>query len=184
MVEKGRRDYALLALLFGGGLRRSEALYITIADVKKTKSGTFFVELRATKAKKDASQAIPDWTGLALEAVIADRKKHGASSGDPLFIGYRGRAGVLPSSDPLSETGLYLLFKGYSYRAGAGAFVSPHSARATAITKLLDEGITHRDVKEFSRHSSVQMVEVYDKRRTGIDMNPGVTLRYGKKTHK
>lgn len=41
---------------------------------------------------------------------------------------------------------------------------TPHSARATAITKLLADGVPHREVQEFSRHSSVRMVERYDKR--------------------
>ena len=63
-------------------------------------------------------------------------------------------------------------------RAGAGNFVSPHSARATAITKLLSDGFSHREVQEFSRHASIQMVEVYDKRRISIDDNPASDLDY------
>jgi hypothetical protein len=48
----------------------------------------------------------------------------------------------------------------------------------TAISKLLSDGISHREVQEFSRHSSVQMVELYDKRRIGVEDNPGKKLEY------
>ncbi len=56
--------------------------------------------------------------------------------------------------------------------------MSPHSARATAITKLLDSGFSHRDVQEFSRHASVQMVEIYDKRRLQVDESPAKKLEF------
>ena len=59
---------------------------------------------------------------------------------------------------------------------------SPHSARATGITKMLEQGIPHRQVQEFSRHSSVRMVELYDKRRIQIDHNPAKVLEYPRKT--
>ena len=58
------------------------------------------------------------------------------------------------------------------------ASTGAHSARATAITRLLAEGIPHREVQEFSRHASIQMVELYDKRRIGVDKNPGRGLDY------
>jgi integrase len=73
---------------------------------------------------------------------------------------------------------LYRLFKHYCEKAGATQFLTPHSARATAITKLLADGIPHREVQEFSRHSSIQMVELYDKRRLTVEENPGKELDY------
>jgi integrase len=58
--------------------------------------------------------------------------------------------------------------------------VTPHSARATAITRLLEQGFSHREVQEFSRHSSVLMVEKYDKRRFSLDESPGKKIFYKK----
>jgi integrase len=81
----------------------------------------------------------------------------------------------------MSDTGLYLLFKQYCMAAGAGMYVTPHSARATAITKLLSDGVPHRVVQEFSRHASIQMVEWYDKRRFDVEQSPAKGLVYGKK---
>ena len=111
-------------------------------------------------------------------SLIESRKREGAYPGDYVFVSYRGPAGRIQTDLPLSCSGLYKLFKGYCMRAGAGRFATPHSARATAITKLLSDGLNHREVQEFSRHASVQMVEVYDKRRLGVDQNPAKTLKY------
>lgn len=175
---KGQRDRGILAALFGGGLRRSEVAELRIGDARKTKNGTAFLYLRSTKAKKDAEQALPDWAAKEIFKVVEQRKRQGASDGEYLFVSYRGRAGVTPTDNPISHAGIYHLFKQYCMMSGAGTFVSPHSARATAITRLLDEGLSHRVVKDFSRHASVQMVEVYDKRRSSVDENPAKKLKY------
>jgi integrase len=178
---KGRRDKAILAVLFGGGIRRSELVSLRIGDIRKTSTGTTFLYLRHTKAKRDAEQALPSWAAEPLWDLIAERKRERATEGDYLFLGYTGRAGQRASGNPISDTGVYLLFKQYCMAAGAGAFATPHSARATAITKLLADGIPHREVQEFSRHASIQMVEWYDKRRFDVEQSPARGLSYEKK---
>lgn len=180
-TPKGRRDRAILALLFGAGLRRSEVVTLRLGDVRRTASGTTYLYLRHTKAKRDAEQAIPDWAADALVGLIDDRKAQKASEGDYLFVGFSGRAGKAVTDRPMSDTGLYLLFKQYCMAAGAGMYVTPHSARATAITKLLSDGVPHRVVQEFSRHASIQMVEWYDKRGFDVEQSPAKGLSYGKR---
>ncbi|NDC37340.1 MAG: hypothetical protein EBZ48_04735, partial [Proteobacteria bacterium] len=175
---KGVRDRALLAALFGGALRRSEAATLRLGDVRKSNAGTIYLYLRATKAKRDAEQALPKWAAAAVIAWVKQRATDGAGSGDFLFVGYTGRAGKTPTPEPISASGVYKLFKLYCQRAGAGPYVTPHSARATAITRLLESGIAHREVQQFSRHASIQMVELYDKRRLGVEKNPGKLLEF------
>lgn len=177
-TPKGLRDKAILSVLFGGGLRRSEVMGLRVGDVRKSSAGTVYLYLRSTKAKKDAQQALPTWAAATVTKLVQARVKQGAGAADYLFVGYTGQAGKTPTEDPVSPVGLYKLFKHYCRLAGAGKFVSPHSARATAITKLLADGIPHRQVQEFSRHSSIQMVELYDKRRIGVDENPAKDLDF------
>jgi integrase len=178
-TEKGLRDKAILATLFGAGLRRSEISSLRISDFRKTKAGTNYLYLRATKSRKDSEQALPDWAAELISKVIEQRKKnHKAKEGDFIFISYVGFAGLTPINNSISHSGIYKLFKEYCMQVGAGKNLSPHSARATAITKLLDQGLSHRFVQEFSRHSSIQMVEVYDKRRIGVDQNPAKNLKF------
>ena len=180
-TPKGRRDQAILATLFGGGLRRSEVVGLRIGDIKKTSSGTTYLYLRHTKAKKDAEQALPSWAAIHLWDLIKERKQTGAMDGDFVFVGFTGKGGKTVTTKPMSDTGVYLLFKQYCMAAGAGNHATPHSARATAITKLLSDGIPHREVQEFSRHSSIQMVEWYDKRRYSVEDSPAKELSYEKK---
>lgn len=175
---RGRRDRAILALLFGAGLRRSEVIGLRVGDVRKTQRGTYYLYLRATKAKKDAEQAVPNWALKPLLQWKEERQSMGAKDGDCLFIAYTGRGGTKATREPISATALYLDFKRHCAAAGVASFVSPHSARATAITKLLDQGLSHRDVRTFSRHASVQMVEAYDKRRTSVDESPAKDLEF------
>lgn len=178
MLDKGLRDKAVLAILFGGGLRRSEAVGLRINDVRSSMHGTVFLNLRATKSKRDFDQALPRWSADIVKKLVNNRKAQGAKEGDFLFISYRGKGGNIPTATPLSDSGVYKLFKYYCIKAGAGNFVTPHSARATAITKLLEDGLSHREVQEFSRHASVQMVEVYDKRRISVDESAAKDLKY------
>lgn len=180
-TPKGRRDRAILSILFGGGIRRSELVSLRIGDLRRTSSKTTFMYLRHTKAKRDAEQALPDWAAEAVWELVNERKRDGANDADYLFVGFSGRAGITATGRPISDTGVYLLFKNYCMAAGAGAFATPHSARATAITKLLSDGIPHREVQEFSRHASIQMVEWYDKRRFDVEQSPARGLSYKKK---
>ena len=175
---RGLRDRAILSVLFGGGLRRSEVVSLRLGDVRKTRKGTVYLMLRVTKSGKDSKQALPAWSANHVLALVKHRKQEGAKSGDYLFMSFRGRSKHTIGKKPLTSSGIYHLFKRYVQQAGGSQYASPHSARATAITRLLDKGLSHRMVKEFSRHSSVEMVEVYDKRRLSVDESPGVDLDF------
>lgn len=179
-TDKGLRDYTILTLLFGAGLRRGEVCNLKIADLKKNPNGKDYLLLRATKSRQDYEQALPKFAVDAIKNYLKVREVQKAKSGDPIFNTYLGQGGKKPTNRSLSDSGLYKMFKRYCKQADLNIHLTPHSARATAITKLLHEGFNHREVQEFSRHSSVQMVEVYDKRRLNLEDNPGITLDYDK----
>lgn len=163
-TARGIRDRAILCLLFGGGFRRSEVVGLNIKDVRLV--GQYcLIRLWKTKNGDVCDQGIPSWAFRAVAAHVKNRVESGAQYGDRLF-------------DDLSDSGLYRLFKKYCKQCGFRARLSPHSARATAITKLLTDGHDYRAVQEFSRHSSVYMVEVYDKRFVRREDNPANLLNY------
>lgn len=56
----------------------------------------------------------------------------------------------------------------------------PHCARATAITRLLSDGVQIEIVQLFSRHKKIESVQVYDRRRKSVEDNPGLQLVYKK----
>ncbi|MCB0347176.1 MAG: tyrosine-type recombinase/integrase, partial [Bdellovibrionales bacterium] len=137
-TAKGIRDRAILAALFGGGLRRGELTRLRVGDVRSTARGTCYLRLRATKAGTDADQALPAWAAQYLQMWLELRKKSGANFGDYLFVSYRGRGGSSATDKPISASGIYRLFKHYCGVVQDSSHFSPHSARATAITRLLE----------------------------------------------
>ena len=169
----GVRDSCFLSLMVGGALRITEALELKVGDVRHTPKGTLYVRLGMTKAGTPANQAISPRVARFVQEYASQRMIESDQSA-PLLTAYA------PNGKPLDKAlirrNASRSFYGYCERLGIKA--SPHSCRATAITKLLADGVHHREVQNFSRHSSVQMVEVYDKRRFGIDQSAAKDLTF------
>lgn len=159
---KEMRDLAIIACLFGGGLRRSEVTGLRMMDIQP-QDGNLYLLLRNTKAQTSALQFILPWARSHIERYIEVRKKEGALAKDAVFIAYSGRAA---SNIAITDSTLYLMFLEWMRKVGLDETYTPHCARATAITLLLERGKTHRTVMKFSRHSSPEMVCHYDKLRT------------------
>lgn len=180
-IEEGPRavrDRAIICALFGGGLRRGEVVKLMVGDVARTHSGTTYLILRSTKDGGDHQQALPEWAADALWKLVEKRVESGAADDHPLFVTWTGKGGTVATDRTMSCASVYLIFKRACEAAGLSPAYTPHSARATAITKLLADGTPHREVQEFSRHKSVQMVEWYDKRRFGVDKSPAKGLAF------
>jgi integrase len=175
---RATRDRAILCVLFGGGLRRSEVVKLLIGDVCRSAAGTSYLLLRSTKDGQDHQQAIPEWAAEAMWALVDERLERGAAEDEPLFVTWTGKGGRVQTDRPMNDASVYLIFKRACEAAGLSGAFTPHSARATAITKLLADGTPYREVQEFSRHKSVQMVEWYDKRRFGVDKSPAKGLAF------
>jgi len=158
-TKEGIRDRAALAILFGGALRRSEALGLLVGDINVTDSATCLC-LRQTKGGGYQEQPLPAWATERFMRLVLQRKNEGAKNTSPLFVGYDALGNP---GRPLTERTFSRNFKKHCLAAGAGD-LAPHAARATAITRLLSEGHGYEQVKEFARHKSFRMVEVYDKR--------------------
>lgn len=174
--KEATRNHAIMCLLFGAGLRRSEVVKLRLSDICTTTSGTTYLRLRDTKAQETQEHALPDWIGSAIELAAKERKREGAKQDSPLFVCYYGHG--IPDHHQMGDSTLYRIFKAKCNSVGLPEGITPHCARVTAITKLLDQGLSHRDVKEFSRHASVEMVERYDKKRKQLDQSVGKKLSY------
>lgn len=156
------RDYAILSILFGGGLRCSEVLNLNIDDIRETRGGTVYLTLRDTKSGLDQRQALPPWAASAVAAYRDTRIREGAGALAPVFPNNR-------TKERLTPKGVRYIFNHYAKLVGLDGIISTHSARATFITKLLDQGIDLLEVQKASRHSSLDMVAIYDKRYRGLD---------------
>lgn len=168
------RDLAIFNLFFGAALRRCEVVALRLTDVKRSDKGTTYLRLVVTKSQKVQEVALPNWVASVVNRYVDQRMNEEASPTDPLFIVYRvnGRVTALSSST------VYRIFKAYCRMFGLPDNFTPHCARVTAITQMLDQNFSHRDVQELSRHSSVTMVEKYDRRRHDVDQSASKKLEY------
>lgn len=168
---------ASLALLFGAGLRISEAQRIKLGDVQVSPDGYLFIRLRDTKGAAEESQLVAPWAAELVSKLVARRKGEGANNIDFLLVRYRRvPRRQIPGIVPIKT--LYTWFCRWRDLCELPANVTPHSGRVTAISKLLAQGYRPHEVQEFSRHSDVRMVLHYDRRRKGTEENCGLNLKF------
>lgn len=163
------RNVAMLTIFFAGGMRRGELRSLRLADVKTLKDDILYLRLRDTKGGGERAQVMPSWAHDAIKKLTLQRRKEGAKATDYFLTGYS--FDELPDSLPLNAKTIYKLFLHFSGK-------SPHSARATAITKVLQQGATTREAMHFSGHKSEQMIALYNKKVFGIHNHVGRNLSF------
>ena len=147
------RDAALLALLYGSGLRRAEAVALDLADYDEA-AGTLRVR---GKGNKQRLAHLSDGAAAAVEARLAIR---GGWSG-PLFVPINKGGRI--EQRRLSGQGILHIGRQRQRAAGIGAF-SPHDLRRTFIGDLLDAGADLSTVQQLAGHAQIQTTARYDRR--------------------
>lgn len=150
----GARDAALLAVLYGAGLRRAEAVALELADYEPD-SGALTV--RAGKGHKARVAYVPSGGRPAVAAWLALR---GPAPG--AFFWPIDKAGNL-TARPLSPAAVARILTRRGAEAGVRAF-SPHDMRRTFISDLLDSGADIATVQKLAGHANVTTTARYDRR--------------------
>lgn len=144
------RDWALVTLLFGCGLRISEALALKNRDVAHAPESLRIL------GKGSKERIVP-----VLPAVNAAIKKYmdvrpcGNAPDDELFRSVRG----LPMSARMAEKVIEKL-RAYLQLPD---YVTPHALRHTFATVLLADGADLRSLQELLGHSSLSTTQLYTK---------------------
>jgi integrase len=146
------RQRAILAILYGAGLREEEAVRLEVADFDPT-ARTLRVD---GKGGKERLVPVPRFARF-VEAWLLER---GPEPGPLLCPVTRGGRVVVRR---MSERGLA---KGVARMVAAAglAHASPHDLRRTCITALLDAGADLGAVQDFAGHANVQTTRRYDRR--------------------
>ena len=151
----GRRDAALLAILYGGGLRRAEA---SALDLEDWEPETGALRVRAGKGNKQRLAYLPAGGRAAVAAWLLVR---GPDPG-PLLAPLRrkGKAGV---GCRLTPSGIADGLAARQREAGVAGF-SPHDLRRSFVSDLLDAGADISTVQRLAGHAQVTTTTRYDRR--------------------
>ena len=146
----GLRDKAILEVLYGCGLRVSEAVELKI-------SGVYLDEgfLRVIgKGNKERLVPLGEMAGDALRNYLDSRPAPAdAESDDVLFLNRFGKR--------FSRVSMFNLVKKQALAAGITKELSPHTFRHSFATHLVENGADLRVVQEMLGHESITTTEVY-----------------------
>ena len=157
-TAKGKRDYAIMRLLWENALRRNELVSCNIKDFDQ-ESRTLSITGKGRGSQKDiislsekTAEAVNEWLQARGET---DQEK-------PLFISLSNNQ----RGHRMTGTAVYNLIDTIARQAGIDKQFSPHRIRHSAITAALEalNGDVTK-VQQLSRHKSIQTVMIYNDRR-------------------
>ena len=144
------RDKAILEILYGCGLRVSEAVGLRISCIF-LKEG--FIRVIG-KGNKERLIPLGEMAVEAVEAYLEVRPEPAdADSSDLLFLNRFGRS--------LSRVSMFTMIKTQALAAGIRKEISPHTFRHSFATHLLEHGADLRVVQEMLGHESISTTEIY-----------------------
>ena len=142
----------MLGLLFGCGLRRSEAVALELADYAASA-----VKVRAGKGRKQRMVYPPSGARDAIEAWIAVRGDWEGALLSPVLKG-----GHIQRRH-LTDQAVMLRLRFLAKRAGI-SHLSPHDLRRTYVGELLDAGADMATVQKLAGHADPATTARYDRR--------------------
>lgn len=148
----GKRDKAMLTLMYSCGLRVSELISIKISDL-------YFQEaLIKCKGKGSKERIIPindyaieilnDYLLFSRKELLKDKK-----SSSYVFLNKNG--------NPLSRIYFWKLIKNYALKAGIKKEIYPHTLRHSFATHLLENGANLRIIQTLLGHENITTTQVY-----------------------
>ncbi|MBQ6287097.1 MAG: tyrosine recombinase XerD [Bacteroidales bacterium] len=146
----GKRDRAILEMLYGCGLRVSEAANLRISKVFADEGFVSVV------GKGDKERLVP-MGEMAVDAfheyMDARIEPFSQQYDDILFLNKFGK--------PLSRVAIFNMVKRQAMAAGIGKEISPHTFRHSFATHLIENGADLRVVQEMLGHESILTTEIY-----------------------
>jgi integrase/recombinase XerC len=154
-TDLGKRDRAMLELMYATGVRVAELTTLNLADVD------FKNQLVRVTGKRRKQRIVPfgDPAGAAIRSYLEVREKFllnapvSKRDEEALFLNYQGTRITTRSVGRMVEK--YI-------RICAGMHnISPHALRHSFATHLLDSGADLRDIQELLGHARLSTTQIY-----------------------
>lgn len=151
----GHRNKAILEVMYGCGLRVSEAVSIRVTDIF---AGEQFIRVIG-KGDKQRLVPIGECALSAIRYYMPDRQrildscKTAMKDTDVLFLNRRGK--------PMTRVMVFNIVREAASRAGIAKDISPHTLRHSFATHLIENGADLRAVQQMLGHESIMTTEIY-----------------------
>ncbi|TAK51677.1 MAG: tyrosine recombinase XerC [Gammaproteobacteria bacterium] len=145
----GRRDLAILELLYSSGLRLAELAGLDLPDLDRDDRTVRVLG----KGAKTRIVPVGRRALAALESWLADRATLAAPGTTALFVGRNGRR--------LGARAIQLRLRRWSAGHGHGVPLHPHLLRHSFATHLLESSRDLRGVQELLGHADISTTQVY-----------------------
>jgi len=156
---KGRREMAILVLLYDSGARVQEIADLTFGDIRNTKHAT--VKLTGKGNKTRIIPLMPRTLNILNIYVDDCKRKNEIQPVHPLFFNKR--------FDKLTRAGIAYILNKYVNKARSlcpelfSGKISPHTLRHSKAMHLLEGGVNLIYIRDFLGHTSVITTEIYAK---------------------
>lgn len=152
-----RRDRALLELLYGTGMRISEAVGLSLSDLALD-DGIVRVFGKGSKERvvpvgRIARESLDEWLRDGGRGAMAPPRWARRGDAEAVFLNSRGGR--------LSRQGAWAIVRRYGERVRLADRLSPHVLRHSCATHMLERGADIRVVQELLGHASISTTQVY-----------------------
>ncbi|MBS7298529.1 MAG: tyrosine recombinase [Eubacteriales bacterium] len=149
-TAKGRRDHAMLEVLYATGIKVSELIALDVRDVN-TAAGF----LRCRGGAKERILPIGQLASNAVNRYMQSAREHlrGERDTEALFLNLNG--------ERMSRQGFWKLIRTYKERAGIETDITPHILRNSFAAHLLENGADLAAIQEMLGHSDISTTRIY-----------------------
>lgn len=149
-TDKGIRDRAMMELLYATGMRVSELIHLTIADMNLTLGYVI-----CSEGEKERIIPFGDICRKSVERYLKKARANLLQDNETeiLFVNCSGKA--------MSRQGFWKVIKGYAAGAGIAGDITPHTLRHSFAAHMLQNGADIKSVQEMLGHSDISTTQIY-----------------------
>lgn len=150
---KGKRDKAMLEIMYATGMKVSELISLDLSDVNlklqtvNCKGASHSSKGRMILLYPVAVKALEDYIKKSRNFFVAD------PTNSALFVNVNG--------ERMTRQGFWKILKGYAESADISKTITPHTLRHSFATHLLENGADINDIKNILGHADISSTQVY-----------------------